>query len=126
MGEPTRAGVLAYLFAEVLVFLAASLVHQGVVAQGFEHAKAATAESVIGCVLAAGLLVSFLRPFTTRWAALFVQGFALLGVAVGVTMIAVGVGPRTKQDLALHACMAVLLILGLISAQRLPPDPGAA
>jgi hypothetical protein len=117
--EPSRTGVLACLFGEVLLFLAASLLHRGLLANGYEHARAATAESVIGCVLVVGLLVSFFYPGAMRSAALIVQGFALLGVAVGVTMIAIGIGPRTVLDLTLHAIMAAVLVLGLFIARRL-------
>ena len=41
----SRSTVIGFLLAEVLVFLLAVLAHGGVVIQGYEHAKAATAEA---------------------------------------------------------------------------------
>jgi hypothetical protein len=75
------------------------------------------AESVIAAVLAAGLIVCLVKPTATRTAALWVQCFALLGVCVGLLMIAIGVGPRTGPDLVLHALMLMTLIVGLLTAR---------
>ncbi len=114
----SRATVLGFLLSEVLLFLAAVLVHGGVIVKGYEHGKAASAEAVITAVLTAGLIIGASRPFAARTAALCVQGFALLGVCVGVAMILTGVGPSTVPDLTLHATMIALLIAGLVAASR--------
>ena len=79
---------------------------------GHGHAKAATAESVIGTVLLGGLIVSLLSPPSSRTAGLAAQGFALLGTCVGIFTIIVGVGPRTPLDFALHAGFIALLGTG--------------
>jgi hypothetical protein len=107
-----------FLAVEFAIFALASLVHRGVLARGYEHSKAAVAEAVIAAVLAAGLLLSFMRPWSARAYALVVQWFALLGTFVGVAMILIGVGPRTAPDLALHALMIVTLVFGLVAATR--------
>ncbi|HEV7609804.1 MAG TPA: hypothetical protein VGO61_20885 [Steroidobacteraceae bacterium] len=113
-----------FLAAEVALFALASLVHRGALVSGYEHSKAAIAETVIAAVLLAGLLLSLIRPWSIRAYALLVQGFALLGTLVGVVMIAIGVGPRTAPDLALHAAMLTTLGFGLVVARH-APEPTA-
>jgi hypothetical protein len=115
----SRHKLLGVLGAEIALFAVASLAHRGHLIRGYEHAKAANAETVIAVVLAVGLVVCLARPNFTRAAALWTQGFALLGVTVGLAMIAIGVGPRTGPDLALHALMLVALVLGLMIARPL-------
>ena len=114
-----------FLLAEALGFFTAALVHFGVLARGFEHAKAGTAESVIGSALGLGLLTSLLRPRSTRTAGLAAQGFALFGVFVGLFTIAIGVGPRTAPDLAYHVLIVIVLAWGLFrtSTPRLQLHP---
>jgi hypothetical protein len=107
----------AFLVAEILLFALASLLHRGILARGFEHAKAAVAESIIALVLAIGLAISVYSPNEARAAALWTQGFALLGVCVGIAMILIGVGPRTGLDYGIHAVMAVTLGAGLVTAK---------
>jgi hypothetical protein len=102
-----------FLLAEALGFFAAALVHSGVLARGFEHAKAATAETVIGSALALGLAAGLLRPASARAAGLVAQGFALAGTCVGLFTIAIGIGPRTAPDLAFHVAIVAVLIAGL-------------
>jgi hypothetical protein len=109
---------LAILLFEVILFALASLMHGGRLISGYEHMRAAIAEAVIAAVLAIGLLVSLARPASARRTSMFVQAFALLGVCVGLVTMAIGVGPRTKPDLALHAVMLITLILGFLVALR--------
>ena len=107
-----------FLFLEALSFFTAALVHFGIITQGFEHHKAGTAETVIGSVLAIGLIFSLLRPTSARTAALAAQGFALLGTFVGLFTIAIGVGPRTAPDLSYHFAIVAVLIWGLMMTMR--------
>lgn len=107
-----------FLAAELALFALASFTHRGMLVDGYEHQKAAVAEAVIGAVLAAGLLLSLMRPWSIRMFAVLVQGFALLGTLLGVVTILVGVGPRTAPDLVLHALMLATLTFGLIAARR--------
>lgn len=115
------ATLTSLLLVEGASFIAASLVHRGVLVGGYEHDKAAVAETVIGAVLLGGALLAWVRPARTRAVALATQGFALLGTCVGVLTIAIGVGPRTAPDLAYHASILVILLAGLVIAARGAP-----
>src|SRR5439155_22332168 len=64
-----------FLSLEAAAFGAAVLVHSGVLAHGYEHRKAATAESVIGLVLLVGLASSVIAPRSSRSIGLAVQAF---------------------------------------------------
>jgi prepilin signal peptidase PulO-like enzyme (type II secretory pathway) len=108
----------AFLAAEAAVFGAAALVHAGVLMQGYAHASARNAETVIALVLFAGLLAIAIAPAWTRTIGIGAQGFALLGTGVGLVMIAIGVGPRSPLDLILHGVMVTLLVTGLVRAER--------
>lgn len=106
------------LAVQIILFAAASLIHAGVLASGYEHSRAAIAEGVIAAVLFAGLVVSLARPRATRTIALVVQGFALLGTLVGAFTIAIGVGPQTTADALFHAGLLPLLLFGLAVAWK--------
>lgn len=112
--------VRSLLALEAVAFLGAALVHSGVLLRGHEHAKAATAETVIGLVLCAGFAASLLAPAASRAAGLAAQGFALVGTLVGLVTIAVGIGPRTAGDLVFHAAILGLLAVGLARCWRGP------
>jgi hypothetical protein len=110
--------VRAFLAAETVSFYAAALMHSGLAGRAHAHAKASTAETVIGTVLLGGLLASLLAPAASRRAGLFAQGFALLGTCVGICTIAVGIGPRSPLDVVLHAGFIALLVTGLSRTWR--------
>lgn len=112
-----RTVVRLFLLGEGLSFVAASLVHAGVLLSGHEHPQAKIAEGLIAMVLLAGLALSWLRPAATLPAGLAAQGFALLGTLVGLLTIA-GVGPRSALDLAFHAGILLVLICGLALTWR--------
>lgn len=115
-----------FLSVEAAGFWAAALVHAGVLASGYQHREAAIAESVIGAVLAVGLLAATLRPASSRTVALAAQAFALVGTCVGIFTIVIGIGPQTRFDVALHAGFVTLLIAGLAVVARERRAPGAA
>ena len=115
-----RQRIRAFLLLEAAAFAAAALVHFGVVVHGYEHRQARIAESVIAVVLLGGLVVSWVRPMSTREAGMAVQAFALLGTLVGVFTIVVGVGPRTTPDIVYHVGVLAVLIWGLLVAVRAP------
>lgn len=104
-------------------FIAASLVHRGILVHGYEHGRAAIAETVIGTVLLAATALAWLLPARARAIGLGAQGFALLGTMVGLFTIAVGIGPRTVPDLAYHGSILALLVTGLVLAARMAPSP---
>ena len=107
-----------FLSIEAMVFALAALLHAGVLAPGYEHWKAATAESVISLILLAGLVAVFMAPASSRRWGLAAQGLALFGTCIGLFTIAIGVGPRTPVDLAIHAGMIALLVTGLVVTAR--------
>ena len=108
---PVTSGIL---LLEVTLFALASLTHGGLLLHGFEHARAAAAEAVIATVLGLGFVACLARPPLARRLALAVQLFAILGVLTGLSMIAIGVGPRTRFDLVLHGAMLVTLVTGFV------------
>jgi hypothetical protein len=107
-----------FLAFEAGTFFVAALIHYGVIAAGFEHDRAAIAESLIGTVLASGLLASIVNQRWTRRLALLVQSFALLGTLVGIFTMIVGVGPQTLADAVYHGAIIAVLVWGLTAASR--------
>ncbi|MGH7566469.1 MAG: hypothetical protein ACREK2_06540 [Gemmatimonadota bacterium] len=101
-----------------MTFIVASLVHAGMLVEGYEHREARIAEAVIAAVLLVALVVSRIRPARTRAAGLVGQGFALLGTLVGLFTIVVGVGPRTVPDVIYHVLIVAVLVWGLAVARR--------
>jgi hypothetical protein len=108
----------AWLLSEALALGAASMVHAGFMVPGYAHAHARTAEAVIATVLVLASVETWLRPEDARRAAIFGQGFALLGVLVGLTAIVAGIGPHTVPDVVFHALLLSLLVMGLAWAVR--------
>jgi hypothetical protein len=102
----------AWLLTEALVLGSASMVHAGFLVPGYAHAAARTAEAVLAAV------ETWLRPHDARRAALFGQGFALLGTLVGLGTIVAGIGPHTVPDVVFHALLLSLLVMGLTWAVR--------
>jgi hypothetical protein len=110
--------IRTFLFLEAIAFAGAALVHAGVLADGYQHPAATIAESVIASVLTVGLVVSMMSPRSARAAGLAAQGFALLGTLVGIFTIAIGIGPQSRFDVALHAGFIALLVAGLTAVAR--------
>jgi heme A synthase len=107
-----------WLSLEAAAFGGAALVHAGVWVRGYEHAKAATAESVIGLVLLFALFASVVAPRSSRAIARAALSFALLGTLVGVFTIIIGIGPRSAFDIALHVGFVASLLAGLVLVAR--------
>lgn len=116
----TMKPIRRFLVFEAATFVAAAFVHFGVFIHGYEHQRAAVAESVIAIVLLTGLTVSWIRETSTRGIGLAAQAFALLGTLVGLFTIAVGVGPRTIPDIAYHIAIVAVLLWGLLVTKRTP------
>ena len=109
---------VGFLLFEVLLFALASLTHGGVILHGYEHARAAIAEAIIATVLGLGFVISLAKPRFARRTTMGVQLFAIVGVLVGLLMIAIGIGPRTTPDLVLHAVMLTTLLIGFLLALK--------
>ncbi|MGE5113672.1 MAG: hypothetical protein ACM3JB_22645 [Acidobacteriaceae bacterium] len=117
--------IRVFLAVEAAAFFLAASVHAGLTLHGFEHQKACIAETVIGVVLAAGLLFSLLAGRATRVVGVTVQAFALLGTLVGVFTIVIGIGPRTIPDYLFHAGILIVLGVGLriaVTSSGQPPS----
>jgi hypothetical protein len=114
------------LCLQAAVFAGAALVHTGVLMSGSEHRAAMTAEGVIALVLFLALAATAIVPASSRGLGLVAQGFALLGTAVGIFTIAIGIGPRTRLDIALHITMVLLLVGGLLTVARRRAPPSHA
>jgi hypothetical protein len=112
------SAVRLFMLGEAAAFVIASLVHSGVLITGYEHRRAHFAESVIATVLLLGVALTGIRPAWTREVGLVAQGFALLGTLVGITMVAIGVGPRTVPDVVYHVLIALVLVWGLVVTAR--------
>jgi hypothetical protein len=106
------------LLFEAAAFFAASLVHSGVLIHGYEHEGARVAEGVIGAVLLLGFALTWGGEAWARRAALASQVFALLGTAVGLFTVIIGVGPRTVPDVIYHVAIVLVLIMGLVAMKR--------
>ncbi len=115
---PARRVIRRFLLFEAATFVAASLIHHGVLIVGYQHQQAGTAEGVIAGVLLVGWVATWLRPVWIRHIGVVAQGFALLGTLVGIFTIAIGVGPRTPPDVTYHAGIVAVLVWGLIVAAR--------
>jgi len=113
-----RRTIRFFLLFEAASFVAASLVHSGVLITGYEHQKARIAESVLAVVLLSAAVLTWVRPTWTRKAGLAAQGFALLGTLVGIFTIIVGVGPRTVPDVVYHITIVAVLVWGLVIAKQ--------
>jgi hypothetical protein len=110
--------VRLFLSVEAAAFGFAALIHSGTLVSGYQHSRAATAETVIAVVLLAGWAVTLASPHLSRLAGLAAQAFALLGTCVGIVMIAIGVGPQSALDVVLHAGFVTMLVAGLLVVAR--------
>ncbi|MFZ0595273.1 MAG: hypothetical protein WAM39_32720 [Bryobacteraceae bacterium] len=113
-----RKSIRLFLLLEGVAFIAACLIHFGVLMHGYEHRLAGMAERAIGIVLLAGFLLTWIVPAWTRGIGIAVQAFALLGTGVGIYTIAIGIGPRTRPDITFHVAIVIALIAGLIVTVR--------
>ena len=114
--------IRAFLTLEAAAFVVAACIHRGLLIQGYEHREARIAESVIALVLFVGLLLTWIRPRTTRAFGLAAQGFALFWTLVGLFTIVIGIGPRTTPDIVYHIAIVIVLVCGLVAAARLRRD----
>ena len=105
--------VRGFLLLQIAIVLSMVSIHFGLLIDGYRQRSAGTAELVIAAVLVAGLLLTWTpRPWSRR-SATTVQSFGILGVLVGLSTIAIGIGPRTILDLTLNAALLLTLIVGL-------------
>ena len=82
--------IRSFLFFEAAAFVAAALIHFGVLVEGYEHLRAATAETVLSVALLLGLALTWIRPAWSCGVGIAVQSFVLFGTLVGIFAIAIG------------------------------------
>jgi hypothetical protein len=111
----------AILIIEAAVFALAASAHFRWSISGYEHARAATAESVIAAALLLGLALTLAVPSRLRLIGLAAQLFALIGTLVGAAMVVIGVGPQSAPDWITHGVMLVLLGAGILTYLRYRP-----
>src|SRR5207253_5792905 len=110
--------VRRFLLLQIAILLSMVSIHFGLLIGGYRHRSAGTAELVIAAVLVAGLLLTWTpRPWSRR-PATAVQSFGILGVLVGLSTIAIGIGPRTMLDFTLNVALLLTLIVGLAISLR--------
>lgn len=111
-----RKRIQIFILLEGIAFALASLTHFGILMHGYGHRVAGRAEGIIAAVLLIGYLLTWLAPTWTRGIGIAVQTFALLGTAVGLYTIAIGIGPRTIPDIVFHIAIVIALIVGLLTS----------
>ena len=120
LGFGTIRWVRGFLLLQIAIFLSMVSIHFGLLIGGYRHRSAGTVELIIAAVLVAGLLLTWTpRPWSRR-SGTAVQSFGILGVLLGMSAIAIGIGPRTMLDLTLNAALLLTLIAGLAITLRKP------
>src|SRR5438132_8892202 len=118
-GFGTTWRIRSCLLLQIAILLSMVSIHFGLLTGGYRHGSAGRAELLIAAVLVAGLLLTWTpRPWSRR-SATAVQAFGILGVLVGLSTIAIGVGPRTMLDFTLNAALLLTLIVGLAITRSL-------
>jgi hypothetical protein len=107
-----------FLLGEAAAFVAAALVHAGVLPLGYEHEGAYVPEGIIGAVLLAGFALTWALPVRMPAIGIAAQGFALMGSLIGLYVGLIGVGPHTVPDFVFHAGIVLALLSGLVVATR--------
>jgi hypothetical protein len=119
MAVSTAVGVLVVLYA--VTFLTGALLHLGVrIPLGFavlaepRIIPATIVEGLCGLFLAVGAYAVLTRR-TWAWPAVTAaHAFALGGVLLGITALALGGGPSTELNTVYHRVMLVALAAGLV------------
>lgn len=104
------ASLRVILAAEVAIFALAAAAHRGWIGAGFEHARAATAETAIALFLLLGFHLVKAVPEHGRAIGLIAHVFALVGALTGVLVVALGVGPQTGPDKIYLAATLTFLV----------------
>jgi len=112
--------IRGFLLLQIAILLSMVSIHFGLLIGGYRHRSAGTAELVIAAALVAVLLLTWTpRPWSRR-SAIAVQSFGILGVLLGLSTIALGIGPQTTLDLTLNAALLLRLSAGLAVTLRAP------
>ena len=110
---------------ETITFLLAALLHLGIqFPLGFSEPRiipAAIVEGLCGVFLAVGTYGVFARETWAWGVALAAHIFAVAGVLLGITSLALGFGPSTVTNTMYHRVILVVLVIVLVGLST----PGA-
>ena len=113
------------IVGEAITFLLAALLHLGIqFPLGFSEPRiisAAIAEGLCGIFLAVSAYAVFVRKTWAWWGAIAAHAFAVAGVLLGITALALGLGPSTVANTIYHRVMLGVLVVVL----ALLATPGA-
>jgi hypothetical protein len=113
------------IVGEAITFLLAALLHLGVqFPLGFSEPQiipAAIVEGLCGIFLAVSAYAVFARKTWAWTVAIAAHVFAVAGVLLGITALALGAGPSTEANTIYHRVILVVLVLVLV----LLATPGA-
>ena len=111
----TVIGVLMVL--EAVTFLLAAMLHLGIqFPLGFSEPQiipATVVEGLCGIFLAVGAYAVFVRKSWAWQGAVAAHVFAVAGVLLGITALALGAGPSTQVNTIYHRTILVVLVLVL-------------
>lgn len=107
-----------FIVVAALSLLTASLIHFGFLVSGYEDEGAAVPEAIIGCVMLAGLVLSWSAEPWGRRVAVAALAFGLAGSLLGLALVMAGIGPTTVPDVVYHVLLVTTLVIGLTVALR--------
>ena len=113
------------MVVETITFLLAALSHLGIpFPPGFSEPRiipAAIVEGLCGVFLAVGTYGVFVRKTWAWGVALAAHIFAVAGVLLGITTLALGLGPSTETNTIYHRVILAVLAIALVGLST----PGA-
>lgn len=93
-------GTKVFIAVAAVSLIVASLIHLGLLIEGYRHQQAGVAEMVIAAVMVLGLAFTWRSGRRGMLAGVVSLALGLLGALVGLFTIVIGVGPRTLPDVA--------------------------
>ena len=105
------------IVVEAITFLLAALLHLGILFPlGFSEPRiipAAIVEGLCGLFLAVSAYAVFAQKTWAWWVALAAHLFAVAGVLLGITALALGLSPSTEANTIYHRVILVVLVIVL-------------
>jgi hypothetical protein len=98
--------------------IVASLIHLGVLMEGYRLQQVGRSEAVIGTGMLVGLALTWLSGRKGLLAGVVSLAFGLLGTLVGVFTIVVGERPSTFGEVVYHLSLVAVLVAGLVVASK--------
>ncbi len=109
--------ISALIVVEAITFLLATLLHLGIpIPLGFSEPRiilAAIVEGLCALLLSLSAYAVFARKTWAWRVAIAAHAFAVAGVLLGITALALGRGPSTEANTIYHRVMLVVLVVVL-------------